>query len=45
MKELSLQDLLDSVKTYNEESLESVEKAYHYAEQLHNGQYRQSGEP
>lgn len=45
MKELSLQDLLDSVKTYNEESVESVEKAYHYAERLHNGQYRQSGEP
>lgn len=45
MKELSLQDLLESVKTYNDESLESVEKAYHYAERLHNGQYRQSGEP
>ena len=45
MKELTVQDLLDSVKTYNEESLISIEKAYYYAEQLHNGQYRQSGEP
>ena len=45
MKELSLNDLLENVKKYNAEGLEKVEKAYKYAELLHEGQYRQSGEP
>ena len=45
MKELTLNNLLDNIKEYNEESLEKVEKAYYYAKDLHEGQYRQSGEP
>ena len=45
MKELTLKDLLDNVKNYNLEGLEQIEKAYKYAERLHEGQYRQSGEP
>lgn len=45
MNELTLDDLLDNVKKYNEEGVNEVAKAYHYAEELHKGQYRQSGEP
>ena len=42
---LSLKDLLTNVRLYNESGIELVEKAYHYAESLHDGQFRQSGEP
>lgn len=45
MNELTLYDLLDNVKKYDEEGVNEVAKAYHYAEELHKGQYRQSGEP
>ena len=43
--ELTLNDLLSNIKLYNEDSLEMVEKAYHFAEEMHSGQYRESGEP
>lgn len=45
MKELTVQDLLAKVREYSKEGVEKIERAYHYAEQLHEGQYRQSGEP
>lgn len=45
MEQLTLKDLLDNMKKYNKEGLEQVERAYKYAELLHEGQYRQSGEP
>ena len=45
MNELTLKDLLDKVGEYNKEDLATIEKAYHYAEELHRGQLRQSGEP
>lgn len=45
MKELCLNDLLDLVELYNPEGKEKVKKAYEYAERLHEGQMRQSGEP
>lgn len=45
MKELMLNDLIENVKKYNETGIKEIENAYHYAEQLHSGQYRQSGEP
>lgn len=45
MNELTLDDLLDNVKKYDEEGVNEVAKAYHYAEELHKDQYRQSGEP
>ena len=45
MNEISLNDLLNNVKLYNESGIPSIEKAYHYAESLHEGQFRQSGEP
>lgn len=38
-------DLIDLVKSYNKEEVEFISKAYDYADNLHKGQYRQSGEP
>ena len=40
-----LQDLIDKLNEYNSEEVEVIKKAYEYAKKLHNGQYRQSGEP
>ena len=45
MNNLTLQDLLNNVMKYNTEGVKEIEKAYKYAEHLHEGQYRQSGEP
>ena len=45
MNNLTLEDLLNKVKEYNPEEVEIVKKAYYYAERLHEGQTRQSGEP
>lgn len=45
MNEISLNDLLNNVRLYNESGIPSIEKAYDYAESLHEGQFRQSGEP
>ena len=45
MNSITLQNLLDKVKEYSPSSVESVKKAYEYAEILHSEQTRQSGEP
>ena len=45
MMNITINDLLDKVKGYNPEEVEIVRKAYEFAENLHNGQVRQSGEP
>ena len=42
---ITIDDLLNIVKIYNTEEVESVRKAYLFAEYLHSGQTRQSGEP
>ncbi len=42
---ITKEDLFNKIKEYNSEEVELVKKAYEYAENLHNGQYRQSGEP
>lgn len=42
---ITLEKFLELVKRYNPDEVEIVTKAYHYAEILHEGQYRQSGEP
>ena len=42
---ITLNDLINNLKTYNEEEVEIVTKAYYYALNLHDGQFRQSGEP
>ena len=40
-----LQDLIDKLNEYNREEVEVIKKVYEYAKKLHDGQYRQSGEP
>ena len=45
MNEISFEKLIEKVKEYNDEAVESVTKAYKLAEQLHSGVFRQSGEP
>ena len=42
---ITLQDLINLLEEYNPEEIGFVKKAYEYAEDLHSGQFRQSGEP
>ena len=44
---ITIEDLLKNVGSYNYDISEliAIKKAYEYAEDLHSGQYRQSGEP
>ena len=42
---ITIEDLLKHVKTYNPNEIEVIKKAYEYADYLHDGQLRQSGEP
>lgn len=44
-KSLTIENLLNYVKVYNPDEVETVRKAYEYADLLHRGQMRQSGEP
>ena len=44
MNNITLENLLEKVEDYNPDEVEHVRKAYYYAEKLHEGQYRQSGE-
>lgn len=45
-KKLSLDTLLEKIRTYHKANdLQIVEKAYNYALQKHDGQFRKSGEP
>ena len=41
----SFEDLKRIIMEYNPIEVEIITKAYEYAKQLHEGQYRQSGEP
>ena len=45
MENITLEKLLDEVEKYNPTEVEIIKKAYEYAKTLHEGQYRQSGEP
>lgn len=45
MNNITLQDLINLLEEYNPEEIGFVKKAYEYAEDLHSGQFRQSGEP
>ena len=42
---LCINDLIKKVMMYEPQSVRKVKKAYEYAKALHEGQYRQSGEP
>ena len=44
MKNITLNDLVEVVKTYNSDDVEKIKRAYEYAKILHSGQVRQSGE-
>ena len=39
------EDLIKKIKDYNPDEVDIITKAYNYAEDLHEGQFRQSGEP
>ena len=45
MKKIEFIDLLEKVKEYSQTEKKMIAKAYQYAKDLHQGQYRQSGEP
>ncbi len=45
MNELTLDDLLEKVGEYNPGAIDKIIEAYNYAADLHEGQFRQSGEP
>ena len=45
MNKLTVDDLLNLVKSYNPDEVEIIKRAYYYADNLHTGQKRQSGEP
>ena len=45
MNNITFDDLIELVKTYNEEGIDSIKKAYDFADYLHDGQKRESGEP
>ena len=45
MNTLTLDDLIKKIEEYNKEAIPMVKKAYEYADYLHDGQKRQSGEP
>ncbi|MBR3229504.1 MAG: bifunctional (p)ppGpp synthetase/guanosine-3',5'-bis(diphosphate) 3'-pyrophosphohydrolase [Bacilli bacterium] len=42
---ITVEKLVKEVERYNEVDIEKVKKAYDFADYLHKGQYRQSGEP
>jgi len=42
---MTIEDLIRKVMEYNPEEVEVIRKAYEYADRLHSGQVRQSGEP
>ena len=45
MNNITLQDLIDRLSEYSADEIEAVKRAYNYADNLHAGQIRQSGEP
>ena len=45
MNNITLEGLLNNIREYDESGVEIVRKAYEYAKEYHEGQYRQSGEP
>ena len=41
---INIDNLLNNIKTYNPDEIEIIKKAYEFANELHDGQKRQSGE-
>ena len=44
MENILYSNLINLIKNYDKEAIETIERAYKYASYLHYGQYRQSGE-
>ncbi len=42
---VGFEDLIEVILSYNPTEVEIITKAYYYAKKLHDGQFRQSGEP
>ena len=42
---MTIDKLLDVIREYNPNEVENIRKAYEFANELHKGQYRESGEP
>ena len=42
---MDIEVLIGKVKEYDINNIDIIRKAYEYAESLHSGQFRQSGEP
>ncbi len=45
MKNITLEDLIQKVQSYDFDAVNTIKRAYEYAKTLHSGQTRQSGEP
>ena len=45
MERITYEDFLKKLELYSEEEVCQIKKAYQYADELHKGQTRQSGEP
>ena len=45
MSDMTIEKLMRKIKSYNPDAAATVKKAYEFAKNLHEGQYRQSGEP
>lgn len=45
MNQITIESLINLIKTYNPDAIPQVKKAYELANHLHKDQYRQSGEP
>lgn len=45
MNNITIEDLLNLIKDYKQNYIEMIKKAYDYADYMHKGQIRQSGEP
>ena len=45
MNNITIDDLLEVVESYDADGIEVIREAYNYADYLHEGQMRQSGEP
>lgn len=42
---MTIEKLLSNIETYNPDEIDIIRKSYEYADSMHSGQVRQSGEP
>ena len=44
MNNITIEDLIEVIKSYNKEEMDIVRRTYEFAKELHKGQKRQSGD-